>query len=120
MRLSQPYNTRSQKLLLSIEEVAEEEIVGVVDIGVEEEIIEDRQIQMVKPLRTFRPRTSKVNPDTRVQSIQTFQQESGLDVLYIINGGEMLIFVQNLLHALGRTSSLQSLPNEDPTSPARL
>ena len=54
-------------------------------------------------------------------SIQTCQKESGVAVLYIISGGEMLIFVPNPQPAPGGTSSLPSSlnNNETGTSSAR-
>ena len=81
------------------------------------------EVEGVEDLQALEPEPVKilqVNKDTEVPNIQTCQLVSGWGVLYISAGEKVLIFVQNLRHALGRISSLPSQPKiENLTSPAR-
>ena len=55
-------------------------------------------------------------PSTRVLNTQISQLETGQGAVCIINGGGVPSSAQNLLHALGRMSTLQNLQNEPGTS----
>ena len=58
----------------------------------------------------------KVVPNIKVQNTLIFQMETGQGVACTSSGDAGLSSVQNLPHALGRTSFLQSQPNEGQAS----
>ena len=104
---------RPQRSTRSAEDVDADEV-AVEEVAVEEvkdEVVKDNKLKLQHHLGV---------QSTEVPNIQTCQLVSGWGVLYISAGEKVLIFVQNLRHALGRISSLPSQPEiENLKSPVR-
>ena len=99
MKLNLVYSIRFQKSMLSdpteVDAVDSIEAEEIVEVAVEEEL---NQILLLQ-----------TPTDILGPSILTFQQETGLGVVCILNTDDLHTFVQNLQPALGRTSTLPNL-----------